>query len=379
MGWLVLFVALLNDLPGFVALSVPVLVLIYGARLWSRLGPKKLRWDLEADRIRVFPGERVTLKIDVENGKALPVLVKVAVSSGNGLFSADDGSPLSREVRLLWYQRIRMRWRFTAQKRGWHCLGSSRISCGDLLGFFQRETRKAPGLYITVFPRLVPLKPPLLLEKELFGAPGARLPVEDPVYFIGARDYQNCRPARHIFWKASARYCRLQEKVFQPSARKKVFIVVEVDQFEENGAADVFERMLEAVGSLAAYFHGESCPVGMATNGIMAGGGRSVFPVSRKPEQVTHILEALARVRMNRQGSISELLRNILLPWGTGCIHAVFRKEKSPRGPADFFALRKAPVITLVCDGEGSTARGEPKTYRLDEILALERPEGGGP
>ena len=49
----------------------------------------------------------------------------------------------------------------------------------------------AAAIDVIVYPRLVPLTPVRLPRRELFGIPGAKSPIEDPVYVYGTRRYQN--------------------------------------------------------------------------------------------------------------------------------------------------------------------------------------------
>ncbi len=76
--------------------------------------------------------------------------------------------------------------------------------------------------------------------RELFGVPGVKSPVKDPVYILGTRDYQPSGPSRHIHWKASARHLKLQEKVFEPSEQEKVLLALEVGSFQKSLANEAF-------------------------------------------------------------------------------------------------------------------------------------------
>ena len=161
---------------------------------------------------------------------------------------------------------------------------------------------------IIVYPRLVPLKPFSLPRRDFFGIPGARSPVQDPVYILGTRDYQHGQPAKYIHWKASARHDRLQEKVLESTQQEKVLLVVDADPFAKHNAEEEFERTLEIVASLAARLDRKGHAVGLVTNCSVVGRRSAIVPMARNHQQLPTLLEVLARVQMKSQGPIIDML-----------------------------------------------------------------------
>jgi uncharacterized protein (DUF58 family) len=246
------------------------------------------------------------------------------------------------------------------------------MKVSDLLGFYPREKRTEGDIHVVVYPRLVPLKPFSLPRRDFFGVPGARSPVQDPIYILGTRDYQHWRPSRHIHWKASARHNRLQEKVFEPSEQEKVLLAVEVSQFERADASPSFERTLEVVGSLAVRFHRRGYALGLVTNGVVEG-GPSVLPIGRSPQQLPSILEILARLKMRSNGNLVDTLyRALALPWGVSCVHFSCEQDERTRATAQYFSHRRIPIIFVVCSShalwEGDGHKLGDRMYCLDEI-----------
>ncbi|MEJ2726554.1 MAG: DUF58 domain-containing protein, partial [Deltaproteobacteria bacterium] len=190
------------------------------------------------DKRKVFPGETLHLEVEAVNKKFMPVWVQTRVNPGSSFRLLSEEEPFTRESGLLWYQKVCFRWELMAQRRGVHQTGSPGFKVGDLLGFFPREREAEAGPPVIVYPKLVPLKPLPVARRDFFGVPGAESPVQDPVYILGTREYQAWRPARFIHWKASARHNRLEEKVFEPTERGKVLLLLSVDDFAKNGAAD---------------------------------------------------------------------------------------------------------------------------------------------
>jgi uncharacterized protein (DUF58 family) len=246
------------------------------------------------------------------------------------------------------------------------------MEAGDLFGFFPREKRIAGDIDVIVYPRLVPLKPLSLPSRDFFGLPGAKSPVQDPIYILGTKDYQHGRPARHIHWKASARQNRLQEKVFEPSQQKKVLLTVEVSQFERANASESFERTLEVAGSLAVNSYERGYALGLVTNGVVEG-GPSAQPMGRSPQKLSAILEILARLKMRANGSLADTMsRALKLPWGVSGVHFSYEQDEGTRATAQYFSHRRIPMIFVVCCApapwEGDGHRFGDKMVCLDEI-----------
>ena len=170
---------------------------------------------------------------------------------------------------------------------------------------------------IIVYPRLVEIKPISLPRRDFYGIPGARSPVEDPVYIYGTKDYQPGSPARRIHWKASARHNRIQEKLCEPAEQEKILILLDASRFAEVRAEEEFERIIEVAASYAVWLDQQGHAVGFATNAALAGGGSSIIPITQSPMQLSLILEALARVTMESEGRLVDILsRGTHLPWG---------------------------------------------------------------
>jgi uncharacterized protein (DUF58 family) len=345
-----LFIALLYGHRDLTILTLLVLGLGTSAKLWARLSLSGMRCRSVVDRQKVFPGEKLTLKMEVENAKFLPVWFRVKVPVGNGLLLPSDVTPLIKEGSLVWYQRTRFEWGLTAQRRGVHQIGPSHIETGDLFAFFSKDKKSETFNSVIVYPRLIPLKSLSLPRRDFFGVPGAQSPVQDPIYILGTRDYQQGQPAKSIHWKASARHNRLQGKVFEPSEQEKVLLVVEVDQFARAKAEDEFEHTLEATASLAVRLTEQGYAVGLTTNGAIVGEGPAMIPVARNRGQLPAILEILARLRMESRGGLLETIQHGLdLPWGVSTVLFLFEEDKSTFVIRKYFEHRRIPVTFLVC------------------------------
>jgi uncharacterized protein (DUF58 family) len=353
-------------------LALLVLGITIGTKLWSRISLSGIKCSSMVDKHKLFPGESLALHVSAENTKFLPVWLQMSMHVEGALDPSSGEKSFTNDCGLLWYQQARFNWKLVARRRGVYRVGQVHMKVGDIFGFFPREKRTEGDIHFIVYPRLVPLKPFSLPSRDFFGLPGAKSPVQDPIYILGTRDYQHGRPARHIHWKASARHNRLQEKIFEPSEQEKVLLAVEVSQFEKANASKSFERTLEVVGSLAVQSYQRGYALGLVTNGVMEG-DPPFLSMGRSPQQLPSILEILARLKMRANGSLADTMyRALELPWGVSCVHFSYEQDEGTRATAQYFSHRRIPMIFVVCssrsqwEGDGHKLGG--KIYCLDEI-----------
>jgi uncharacterized protein (DUF58 family) len=325
---LVLFFALVRADFGLALPAAGVLLIACGTDLWSRFASSRLKLDMTLDRDRVFPGESLTLTVELQNLKILPVWVELELPSprhlGNRPIPTEEmGNPLRGQTRLLSWEKSRRDWMLFAERRGVSSLGPAQISAGDLLGLCKRTRNQDEAREVIVFPRRLQLKTLDVPFQEYFGAHTAQGPVEDPAWYVGTRDYTGSRPAKNIHWKASARLGVLQEKLYEPTFQRKVLFILDTgdylsqDYIPEQGevisaasAAD-FEFMIETLGTLAAALAETGASFGLVTNAPLAGGKqRHILPSGRGPEHLGNLLETLARIKEGTPANLGELIRD---------------------------------------------------------------------
>ncbi|MBN1382314.1 MAG: DUF58 domain-containing protein [Deltaproteobacteria bacterium] len=353
------FIALLKGQRDLIILSLLVFAMTGGLKLWARFSPAGMRCTLTLDKNRAFAGDTLLFKSHAENAKFLPVRLEleVPVHASSRMFPCE--TPLVGHESLLWYQMTNFQWEVTAAARGVCEIGPIRMATGDLFGFFQKNSKTGEIIECLIYPRLVPLGPLSLPRRDFFGVPGGESPVDDPVYILGTADYQNGRPAKYIHWKASARHHRLQEKVFESTDQEKVLLVVEVDPFVKAGAENEFERTLEVVASLAVRLDRQGCAVGLLTNGITKGISPAVS-VSRSPQQLSKILEALARIKMETAEGLIHVLRKVEIPWGTSSLYFTLEEDPATDVVKAHFKRRKMPVLVYAFEGAAALRRDIP-------------------
>jgi uncharacterized protein (DUF58 family) len=225
------------------------------------------------------------------------------------------------------------------------------VITGDLLGIYPREKiLNQDPLDLIVYPRLVPLRPFACIKKDLFGSPGAKSPVEDPIYLLGTRDYHAGRPSRYIHWTASARLNRLQERVFEPSSQARVLFVLDVGPFAAAAAVECFERTVSGLASLAVECERQGFAVGLVTNGAITGDRSPFVAIARSARQSIRILETLAGLEMTCRQSIGENLRQVRgLNSGVSCIFFTLHSQQNAGEPMNILRQKKITMATVYC------------------------------
>jgi uncharacterized protein (DUF58 family) len=364
--------SLISSHKNLTLLLLILLAFVYGAMLWSRLSHDRLEVCSSFDRERVFPGEAVQLHIIAENRKVLPVWLRVTVPiPGSAQNDFRMEAPV-REQGLLWYQSVRFSWQLLPQHRGIYRLGPPQVITGDLLGIYPRiKGLNQQPLDLIVYPRLISLRPFTHIKKDLFGSPGAKSPVEDPIYLLGTREYHAGRPARYIHWTASARLNRLQERVFEPSQQARVLFVLDVSQFAAAAAYECFEKAISGLASLAVECERQGFAVGLVTNGTLFGSRSPLLPIARSARQSTIILETLAGVEMTCCRPILENLRQVKgLNSAVSCVFFTLHPQESFRDAAGILSRKKISVTMVYCEGPGNSACfREERSIPLDRLL----------
>jgi len=370
-----LIFALANRQQYLAVLLLTLLVFIYGARLWSRWSPFRLCVQASVDRCRIFPGEKVILTTRAENRKALPIWLRLAIPIPEEL---EDGMPhasVNRDQAMLWFQSAHFSIPLTPRRRGVYKLGPPRVIVGDMLGLYPRPLDQTHDrLELIVYPRLRLLRPFVQVKRDLFGNPGAKSPVQDPIYLLGTRDYQAGRPAKYIHWIASARLNRLQEREFEPSRQARVLFLLDVSSFIGAGNGEQLETSIEVLASLAVECDRQGFALGLATDGMVAGNRYPVVPIGRGDRQVTLILETLAGVRLATRQPLAESLRTFAgLHSGLSCVLFTLSPAASSSETIKLLHQKKS-AVTIVCASKQAIARNEdyPRMLPLIGLLARE-------
>ncbi|MCB8948878.1 MAG: DUF58 domain-containing protein [Ardenticatenaceae bacterium] len=313
-----------------------VLLLIVGvSTVWKNLSLLGVTYERRFNRNRVFPGESIEMTITVGNDKLLPLTwlqfrdeLPVAVEDEDAIGQVT--SEMNGRYTLLntfsLYGREQTERTFTLRfpKRGFYKLGPVTYESGDIFTLF---TRQRDHLYLDqliIFPQIYPLEELGLPAKEPFGEVKVyRSLFTDPIKTQGVRDYQPGDRFRDVHWKATAVRGSLQTKVYDPSTGMTIAVFLNVATFPRHWMGfdpELLERGVSVAGSIANYGIQQGWGVGVYANGSIPNSDQPIrVQPGRSPEQLAHILEALAAVTEFATGSIENMMMRTSpsLPWAS--------------------------------------------------------------
>ena len=104
------------------------------------------------------------------------------------------------------------------ETRGYHQIGPLVLETGDLFGLHRRHRVVTGQVFVTVYPKVVPLpKYDFASERPIGEVRLAHRLFEDPTRIAGVRPYQMGDPLQRVHWRATARTGELHSKVYEPT------------------------------------------------------------------------------------------------------------------------------------------------------------------
>lgn len=293
--------------------AVGALVALAGSvsQVWSRLSLERLDYERRLEERRAFVGEEIEVRFSLTNRKTLPLAwVEVRESVPEAMpvrdaHAAPSGAPgalyVTRSTSLSWFERVTWRHHFTCRQRGYFAFGPTLLRSGDIFGLFPNEREIDTRDRVIILPRVMDLPELGLPTERPFGEARSQSRLfEDPSRVAGVRDYRPGDPLKRIDWKATARRQDLQSRVLEPSSSLHLLVALNVStlEFVWEGYDPVrLERAITAAASIAAWADRNRYAAGLVANSSFPGADRpiSIAP-GRDPDQLTHILEALAMI-----------------------------------------------------------------------------------
>ena len=294
------------------------------SRYWSRHLFDRVTFSARPSETRAFIGETISVRIELENRKMLPLPwyewrfalgEQIPCRDETLSASAAPGSSwVTRQGALGWYENHSWTFQIQPLERGFHALGPSTIRSADLLGIFPGIKENNDTQHITVFPRVCRMEEiGLPADRPLGLVRGRNKLFEDPLRITGLREYRPGDPLRRIDWKATARSGDLQSRLYEPSATQQLYLLVNIDTMEhawEGYLRDELERTVSAAASIATWAAGNRFAVGLLANGAYPNADRPIrLAPSRSRDQITRILEALAVIQPLTMGDLAIQIR----------------------------------------------------------------------
>ncbi len=218
-----------------------MLLLIAGvSTVWKNLSLLGVTYERHFDRTRVFPGEPVTMTIEVNNHKALPLTwlqfqdtlpIPPHLSDKITQIATEISSKyqLQHTFSLYGHEKLERQTTLVFPTRGYYKLGPVTYKSGDVFTLFTREQEHNYIDTLVVYPQIWPLEALGLPAKKPFGdVKTQRSLFTDPIKTQGIRDYQPQDRFRDVHWKATARRGQLQTKIYEPSVGMTLAVFLNV-------------------------------------------------------------------------------------------------------------------------------------------------------
>jgi len=319
--------------PALLALGLVLLIIVGVSTLWRNMALARVTYERSFDHNHVFPGEPVEMTVSVTNGKSLPLTWlrfsdTLPVSPETDNVISLTSTELSGKYALINSYSMHARevvnravtLHFPA--RGYYTLGPVTYYSGDVFTLFTIERAHNYLSTIVVYPEIQTMDELGLPAKEPFGdLKIQRTLFTDPIKTRGIRDYQPQDRFRDVHWKATARRGELQTKIYDPSTGMTLAVFLNVATMAKHWLGfypELLEKAISVAASMANYGVEQGWGVGVYANGSFPSSDQSIrVPPGRSPNQLTHILEALAAVTEFATASIEIMMlrESPNLPW----------------------------------------------------------------
>jgi len=280
------------------------------AYLWRNYALDRVSHERHFAERRLFPGEDVDLRLSLTNRKLLPVpWVTVVERFSTGLAPAGGQQPPSalRQITVRQaftlgpFERVSRTVSLRAERRGCYQFGAVEATAGDPFGLFSAAQTLGGKDEVLVYPSLLDGWDYTVRAYHPYGEVKAARPLwEDPTRLAGARDYVAGDQLRRLHWRATARLGRLQSRVYDPGASLQLMLVLDGNTAEHpwHGVDHaLLERAISVAATIARDSLERKIPVGLLSNTLTVNSDQYIrVPLGRSPDQLTVILEHMARL-----------------------------------------------------------------------------------
>ncbi len=362
---LVFIIGAVTREPWPVAFSVAAAIVFFVTAFWRRHALERVNYRRKWTYRRGFPQEQLTVHVEIENRKLLPVSwVRATDTWPEAVGPADETilSPSHIEATgelinlysLRWFQRIERLYLLTLRKRGLYRIGPAVLESGDLFGIYETELSLEKPDTVVVFPELLPLSSLSLPTQDPFGFRRSihRL-FDDPTQTMSIRPYQPEDGFRRIHWPATARTGELQVKVFQPVSARVMMICLNAStqaQFWLGVDQERLEYLIKIAATLAYQGIMDGYSVGLLSNGCLTHSDQPFhIPPGSSTDHLAQLLSSLAAVTAFTLAPFEAYLMQSMpkIPYGASLL--VVSALITPDLSASLLRLKRyRPNITLL-------------------------------
>jgi uncharacterized protein (DUF58 family) len=328
---------------------------------WTRQSAKNIACTRKFEK-RIFLGEEVTIRLEIQNKGWLPIPWLYVYESLPVELAA--GSSIKRVVSLGPRGKAEILYTLNTYKRGYYPIGPFTTKFGDTLGLADVQELERKPDYITVYPHILPITNAHLPSRSPLGTMRHQQPIfEDPSRVRGKRDYVASDSLRRVDWKASAVTGRLQIKQFEPSIalQTEIFLNLNGTEYITRNRIDATELAIVVAASLANWAVIQKQSVGLTTNGIDGhANNTSVQPIPARKgrSHLIHILDLLARIQPTEAHPLIDMLSKETpsLPWGTTVV-IITGSVNDELFDEIFQIKRRGQSVVLVITGLGANIK----------------------
>jgi uncharacterized protein (DUF58 family) len=362
------------------------------ARLWGKYSLHRVEYCRRLSSNRVFFGEEVKMEVEISNRKPLPLPwlqaddeIPKEVTLLKGKTMSDYSMThqlLSNLFSISWYHKVKRHYIMQCPQRGYFTFGPTKLSSGDVFGFFTRYKDIDSMDHLMVYPKIVPLEKLGIPSRQPLGEIRTRNHIfQDPVLKMGIREYRYGYSLKSIHWKSTASTGRLQTKIFEPTTTIDMGLFLDVRTVKppyQGVISDKLELEIVAAASMASDALSEGYRVGLYVNQNNPGSLELIHvSPSRHPDQLKRILEVLAPIQPVDTTSIAEVVvresRN--LPWGCTMV-VITAVPTEPLLSALFRMKRVGRKVVLITIGEYEAINSIGlTTYHVSEDIGWEKME----
>lgn len=344
---MLLLIALVFGL-GLLAYAMYALLGVMLVSRWmSRSWVENLTAERECNRLSANVGDLVAVVVAVKNVGSLPVawllledlLPRKALSQPPPSLRVEG-----RRIKLAMLASrggVAVFYQLRCQRRGYFQIGPLVMETGDLFGLHRRFRVDTEPHFLLVYPEVVPLGGYELASRRPIGEIRMQHRLyEDPTRIAGVRRYEAGDPMNRVHWRATARTGILHSKSYEPSSIAGATILLDFHQANYPAKDEPVrsELAITAVASMANTLYEMGQQFGLISNCRDAAdrirqegwgydlqtrdAARSaaamressdrlqpvVAPTRRGPEQLTQVLQLLARAELTDGLTFSQLV-----------------------------------------------------------------------
>ncbi|HIJ73544.1 MAG TPA: DUF58 domain-containing protein [Candidatus Hydrogenedentes bacterium] len=273
-------------------------------------------------------GEEVAVEVTITNRRGWPIpWIYFEDVTPPGFKRHGD---TTRLTILMPGRSVKLKYRLTCPRRGYHRIGPLVMESGDLFGLQKRFRTGKRQDYVSVLPTVAYIDTFNIAARRPQGPVRVSNKIyEDPTRISGVREYQPGDPLNRIHWKVSARTGDLFCKLNEPSSVQGGTLVLDLHKLsygDDEKAESRMELAITTTASIAYLLQMSGEQLGMITNGrdaaeiaryevaskqtlsrddaaaSVVGEGTSdrlsplSVPTRRSPVQALQIVENLARI-----------------------------------------------------------------------------------